>query len=157
MKDIRKLLDSIYKAKVKLKQKGVLRSERFTGELGEWLAECAYGGKRAKATSQKGWDITLTNKNGSQLLQVRTHAKGKTNTAAWTEIKPDSIELFDRLIIIVLSDDFFIKEWYDIPKESLRRLLTQSGKSWVVYWKDARLHKHQKIPRAKTIQEFNKK
>jgi hypothetical protein len=159
MRDIRKLLNSLYEAKVQLRVKGVIRSERFTGELGEWLAECAYGGTRAKATTQKGWDVTVPTTSGSDLLQVRSHAKGKTNNARRTEIKPDSIDLFDRLIIIVLSDDYFIKEWYDIPRDALRTLLTQSGKSWVIYWDEAKAHKKalDELPYNKQVQDFNKR
>ena len=156
----RELLEIIYEAKALLKQKGVIRSERFTGELDEWIAEQAYGGKRAKATSQKGGDIELKIASEHQRLQVRTHAKGKSNKARWTEIKPDSIKHFDRLIIIVLSDDYFIKEWYDIPKKALRKpIITKSGKTWIVKWDEAKAYEKNlaSLPNAKQVMIFNEK
>lgn len=131
---VRNLLDKLYESKTALLQLGVLRSERFTGELGEWLAETAYKGKRAKGTTQKGWDIEAVESGVRSLIQVKTHAKGKRNIARWTEVRPECLELFDRLVIIVLSDEYYIREWFDIPKQALRRALVQSGKSWVVNW-----------------------
>lgn len=140
MKETRALLATLYKTKEALRQKGVIRSERFTGELGEWLVEVAYEAERAAATSQRGWDVKERSAGKSSLLQVKTHAKGKKNGARWTEVRPECLELFDRLIIVVLSDDYFIREWFDIPKEALRAMLTQSGKSWIVKWDDAKSH-----------------
>src|SRR5882724_2134124 len=140
MKTIRELLDTLFETKAALREHGVVRSERFTGELGEWLAETAYKGKRAKSVTQKGWDVEITENASKLLLQVKAHAKGKGNNAKWTEIDQDSVKLFDRLIIIVLSDDYYIKNWFDIPKDALLKILIPSGKSYVVRWDDAKAH-----------------
>lgn len=157
MKETRALLTTLYRTKEALRQKGVMRSERFTGELGEWLVEVAYRAKRASATSQRGWDVQAETDGKISLLQVKTHAKGKKNSARWTELRPECLELFDRLVIVVLSDDYFIKEWFDIPKEALRSMLTQSGKSWIVRWDDAKAHAQdlRRLPGAEALGEFN--
>jgi hypothetical protein len=157
IRSVRDLLSALNEVKAQLRAKGVIRSERITGDIGEWLAETAYGGKRAKSATQKGWDIEVRSSETCQRLQVRSHAKSKGNNARWTDIKPDSVELFDRLIIVVLSDDYRVEEWYDIPRESLRRLLVQSGKAWVVKWDDAKRHMLAigDLPNASAIQSFN--
>jgi hypothetical protein len=159
MKTVRALLNTLFETKAVLRELGVIRSERFTGELGEWLGEIAYNGKRATVTSQKGWDVEAAENGIKSFLQVKAHAKGKNNNARWTEIDPNSLELFDRLIIIVLSDDYFIKQWLDIPKESLRKILIKSGKSWVVRWDDAKTHSKnwQELPGGNGLSEFSKK
>jgi hypothetical protein len=156
MKSARELLNDFYAIKVALRELGVIRSERFTGELGEWLVETAYKGQRAKGTTQKGWDVELCGENGRSLLQVKTHAKGEKNNARWTKIKPECLELFDRLVIVVLSDKYDLKEWYDVSKEDVRKTLVQSGKSWVIYWDDIKPHSinWKKLPGADAISDF---
>jgi hypothetical protein len=157
MKDTRALLNTLYQTKVALREKGVMRSERFTGELGEWLVEVAYQAKRALATSQRGWDVQAEVDGKASLLQVKTHAKGKRNGARWTEVRPDCIGQFDRLVIVVLSDDYFIKQWFDIPRNAVQSMLTQSGKSWIVKWDDALAYEKdiQMLPGGKDLVDFN--
>lgn len=159
MKSVRQLLGTLYETKTALRQLGVLRSERFTGELGEWLVETAYQGKRAKGTTQKGWDVEVSAAGARSLIQVKSHAKGKKNNAEWTEVRPDCLELFDRLVIVVLSDDYYVKRWLDIPKPALRKVLVQSGKSWVVYWDDVADYSvvWTDLPGAKAILDFERK
>ena len=159
MKSVRQLLGTLYETKTVLRQLGVLRSERFTGELGEWLVEVAYQGKRAEGTTQKGWDVEVSADGTRSLIQVKTHAKGKKNNAEWTEVRPDCLELFDRLVIVVMSDDYYVKRWFDVPKLVLRKALVQSGKSWVVYWDDVAEYavKWTALPGAEAILDFERK
>lgn len=45
MKTVRQHLSESHEAKAALRKLGVIRSERFTGEFGEWLVEMAGKGK----------------------------------------------------------------------------------------------------------------
>lgn len=56
-------IELLINAKNQLKELNVLRSERVTGEFGEWFAEELTGAKRAKSTTQKGWDLILNEKS----------------------------------------------------------------------------------------------
>ena len=38
-----------------LRAAGVIRSRRFTGDLGEWYVECLYQVRRTSRQTQKGW------------------------------------------------------------------------------------------------------
>ncbi len=136
-KTTRDLLNQFCDAKKALRERGVIRSERFTGELGEWLVETAHRGQRAEGTTQKGWDIKLMCDGEPLKLQVKAHAKGDNNPAAWTNISRDSLEHFDRLVIVVMTNDYFIKQWLEIPVEDVGRLIVQSGKSTIIKWDDA--------------------
>ena len=50
-------------------------SKDFTSQLGEWLVEQIYEGKRAESGIQKCWDVIVGNKK----IQVKTHAKANIN------------------------------------------------------------------------------
>jgi hypothetical protein len=155
-KTTRDLLIQFSEAKNTLRERGVIRSERFTGELGEWLVETAHRGQRAKGTTQKGWDIKLGCDGNSTRLQVKAHAKGNNNPARWTNISPDSLEHFDRLVIVVMTSDYYIKEWLEIPVGDVRQLIVQSGKSTIIKWDDARRFTQdwKSLPGAQDISDF---
>jgi len=64
--------------KVFLETMKILRDEKilinkkdFTGQIGEWLVEMLYGGKRAASGIQKGWDVEVDGKH----IQVKAHTK----------------------------------------------------------------------------------
>jgi len=158
MKRVRELLRTLYETKASLRELGVLQSERFTDELGEWLVEKAYNGTRVDSTSQPGWDVIATEGGREIRLQVKAHAKGKKNNARWTEIHADSLAHFDRLVIVVLSDDYFIKEWYDIPTHAVRQVLVPTRKLPVVNWDKVQGYAidWRKLPSAALILSFEK-
>lgn len=130
----RKLLDTIAQAKMALQSMGVIRSERFTGELGEWMAEVAYNAQRAEGTSNPDWDLSVPSTN--EYLQVKTHAKGSENNAKWTALKTQSVKSFNRLIIIVLTPDYYIKKWYDVPSVVVREKIIKCGSLHIIKWND---------------------
>ena len=157
--EIKKKLNALFEAKVALRADGVLRSERITGEIGEWFAEKAYDGNRAQATSNKGWDIIQqVTADKKERLQVKAHAKGRDNNARWTEVNPDRFDNFNRLIIVVMGDDYLIKEWYDIPSKDLKWLSVKSGGARIVNWDDANEGGFKKniseLPNGKSLSEF---
>ncbi len=97
-----------------------LRNERilinkkdFTCQIGEWLVEMLYEGKRATNGIQKGWDVDIKGKH----IQVKAHAKAETNKASFTAVDKDSTETIDELIIVVFTFDYKLKAFYKIPWE----------------------------------------
>ncbi len=137
--EIRKYLDQLSTAKRALFEGKVIRSERLTGELGEYLAVLQLGGRLAAGTSNKGWDL-LAEIDGKpdQRVQVKAHAKGKGNAARWTQFT--SIEAFDYLFIVVLSPDYHVRELYLVSSPELQRRqlakFNKETKKWIVYWDD---------------------
>ena len=80
-----------------LKELGVVPNKKdFTSQLGEWLVETIYEGKRAESGIQKYWDVKVA----AELIQVKTHAKAKTNSARWSSIKLDEDAELTKVIIM---------------------------------------------------------
>ena len=99
-------------------QANIIRSERLTGEIGEYLAELQFpNSNRAGTTSNKGWDLILDN---GEKLQVKAHAKGATNNARWTEVR--SLDAFDRLLIVVLTPGYRLRELFSVPTAAIRKV-----------------------------------
>ena len=137
--EIRQYLDQLSTAKRALFEGKVIRSERLTGELGEYLAVLQLNGQLAAGTSNKGWDL-LAEIDGkpNQRVQVKAHAKGKGNGARWTQFT--SIEAFDHLFIVVLSPDYHVRELYLVSSTELESgglaKFNKETKKWIVYWDD---------------------
>ena len=136
-KEIRKCLDQLSAAKRELFEGKVIRSERLTGELGEYLAVLQLSGRLAAGTSNKGWDL-LAEIDGkpNQRVQVKAHAKGERNLARWTQFT--SIEAFDYLFIVVLSPAYHVRELYLVSSPDLQRgrlaKFDKKTKKWMVDW-----------------------
>jgi hypothetical protein len=126
---VRQYLDSLVEAKRRLRELDVTRSERLVGEMGEWLAESIFGGRRAESSSQKSYDII----NNDRKVQVKTHAKGDGNNARWTEFKYQRGE-FNDFIIIVMTNGYRLKEVYHIPEEIVFERINEAKKQRVVDW-----------------------
>ena len=123
-------IESLNRAKEDLRKLDVLRSERLTGEFGEWFAEVFFDAPRADSTSQSGWD--LVSRNGDK-IQVKTHAKGDNNNARWTEWKYQSKE-FDILVILIFTKELKLKEAYRIPYNVAMRHIDFENKQVVLKW-----------------------
>ena len=133
--DVRKCLDQLSAAKSALFDGKVIRSERLTGELGEYLAMLQLGGHLATATSNKGWDLLAEiGGNKDQRVQVKAHAKGSRNTARWSQFT--SIDAFDYLFIVVLSPNYCVRELYLVDRVALTNLakLDTKRRIWTVSW-----------------------
>src|ERR1035437_4226411 len=90
-------IENYIKALQELHNLSVLKSKHdFTGQIGEWLVETIYDGKRADSSIQKGWDIDV---NGFH-IQVKAHAKAVGNDNRWSAVDRNEIEKIDELIII---------------------------------------------------------
>lgn len=84
-----------------LRRCGVIRSTRLVGDLGEWYVATLYDGEISLSQAQKGWDIL--EKSSGQRLQVKTQTFDPKNPWNYLTTSP---ELFDRLIIVLLTDTF---------------------------------------------------
>ena len=123
---VRIALDVLSMAKQRLRELGVLRSERVTGEIGEYFACELFGYTRAVTTSNKGWDLLGPK---GQKIQVKSHAKGPGNRCRKSEI--NDLSQFDELVIIVMSPEYRLHEVYRISSRQvslLAGLNTQTGK-----------------------------
>ena len=89
----------------------LINKKDFTGQIGEWLVEQIYDGKRSTNGIQKGWDVEI----GDKKIQVKTHSKADTNRAKFTVINKETCEGIDEVIIIVFSQDYKLKEFYRLP------------------------------------------
>ena len=107
-----KALDSFFQAMKALRDEEILINKKdFTCQIGEWLVEMLYDGKRATSGIQKGWDIDVKGKH----IQVKAHAKAETNNAKFSAVDKNSTERIDELIIIVFTFDYKLKEFYKAP------------------------------------------
>jgi len=97
-----------------LRDEGILINKKdFTCQIGEWLVEMLYDGKRATSGIQKGWDVDVKGKH----IQVKAHAKAETNPAKFSAVDKDSTERIDELIIVIFSFDYKLKAFYKVPWE----------------------------------------
>ncbi|MBI1341915.1 MAG: hypothetical protein GC171_03160 [Terrimonas sp.] len=105
----------------------VLKSKHdFTSQIGEWLVETIYGGKRADSSIQKGWDINVKGKH----IQVKAHAKAEGNKNRWSAVEKNETEKIDELIIIEFTPFYKILKFYKVPwSEALKHIKSRNIKS----------------------------
>ncbi len=115
-----------------LRAAGVIRSRRFTGDLGEWYVEQLYNVERATSQTQKAWDFRVP--TSGEWLQVKTQSLDPQNRWNYLESDPS---LFDRLIVVILTDTLTLCELYDVPVSTLPSVLRvgKEGKPFY-YWND---------------------
>ncbi len=54
--------DAFFKSMKVLRDEGILINKKdFTCQIGEWVVEMLYEGKRATSGIQKGWDVDVAN------------------------------------------------------------------------------------------------
>src|SRR4051812_42320714 len=109
---------------------GVIRSSRYTGDLGEWYIEQLYQVPRATNQTQKGWDLRLP--ASGERLQVKTQIYDRHNR--WNYLETD-LAGFDRLILVSLTLTLTLRDLYDVPVTALAGLL-RTGKEGkpCYYW-----------------------
>lgn len=120
-----KALKNFFEAMHTLREEKILLNKKdFTGQIGEWLVEMIYGGKRATNGVQKGWDVEVSGK----FIQVKTHSKKEGNNNRWTKVDKEYDIHIDTLIIVVFSHDYELKEFYKIPWEEAMEHIKLRGK-----------------------------
>lgn len=115
-------LKAYFEAVKQLRIEQILTNQKdFTCQIGEWLVEEIYNGKRATSGIQKGWDVEIDGK----FIQVKAHAKANPNK--YSAIEKESTEKIDELIIIVFTPDYKLKEFYKAPWEEVLKHIAVSG------------------------------
>ena len=123
----KKAIENYITALQELHTLGILKSKHdFTSQIGEWLVETIYDGKRAVSSIQKGWDIDV---NGYH-IQVKTHAKSEGNNNRWSAIDRHETERIDELIIIEFTPYYKIFTFYKVPwTEAIKHIKSNNIKS----------------------------
>ncbi|QLH44789.1 MAG: hypothetical protein HWD58_03755 [Bacteroidota bacterium] len=127
MNQEKKAIENYINALKELHKLGVLKSKHdFTSQIGEWLIETIYGGKRADNSIQKGWDIDV---NGYH-IQVKAHAKAEGNSNRWSAVDKNETEKIDELIIIEFTRFYKILKFYKVTwSEALKHIKSRNIKS----------------------------
>lgn len=108
---VHEALSLIRQGKAMLREQGVLRHEKAIHcEIAEWVIAEFLDGSRAISGNQKGWDIELL--DGSK-IQVKSHAKARTNMSNWTTLSAYREEVTD-IYIVVFSPDYYIIDVFTI-------------------------------------------
>lgn len=156
MKQTEKLkvaFENYFNALYTLKDLGVTQNKKdFTSQLGEWLVETLYDGKRAESGIQKYWDID----SSIGKIQVKTHAKSNKTTARWSALKYDMDSEVDFVIIIVFSEDYKLNEFYKIPWTNCLDLIRRNKDRDVLMWNHLNDYKLQltNLPKQNIISLF---
>lgn len=156
MKQIEKLkvaFENYFSALYTLKELGITQNKKdFTSQLGEWLVETLYDGKRAESGIQKYWDID----SSIGKIQVKTHAKSNKTTARWSALKYDMDSEVDFVIIIVFSEDYKLNEFYKIPWTNCLDLIRRNKDRDVLMWNHLNDYKLQltNLPKQNIISLF---
>jgi len=118
-------LDDFFKSlKILRDEKVLINKKDFTCQIGEWLVEMLFEGKRATSGIQKGWDVIVDGRH----IQVKAHAKAEGNKNRWSAVEKESTERIDELIIVVFSFDYKLKELFRIPWKHAYPLIKLRGK-----------------------------
>lgn len=129
--------ENYFKALNELKALGVTQNKKdFTSQLGEWLVETLYDGKRAENGIQKYWDIA----SALGKIQVKTHAKASSNKARWSAIKYDVDSNVDYVVILVFTEDYKLREFYKVPWKKCLDLIKRNKNRDVLMWDHLKKH-----------------
>lgn len=136
-----------------LRELDVLTNKKdFTCQIGEWLVEMIFDGYRSTNAIEKGWDVKI----GEKRIQVKAHAKARTTTNRTTSIKYDLDARTDELIIIIFSQDYKLKEFYQLPWEIALTKIKREKHKDVIYWNHLYEYKIEfdELPKQNIIQFF---
>lgn len=149
-------LKAFLEAMKTLRDEGILINKKdFTCQIGEWLVEMLYEGKRATSGIQKGWDVDVKGRH----IQVKAHAKAETNKASFSAVDKDSTERIDELIIVVFTFDYKLKAFYKVPWEIAYPKIKLRGKKNPrneITWSSIKDYKIEKenLPRQEIVSLF---
>jgi hypothetical protein len=129
--EIKNAIHDYLSALQKMRQLNIApNSKDFTSQLGEWLVEQIYEGKRAESGIQRYWDVLVENKK----IQVKTHAKASKTDARWSYIKFNIHADIDELIIIVFTEDYKLKEFLKVDWNDALPLIKTEKDGDKIYW-----------------------
>jgi len=127
MDNEKKAIENYITSLQELHELGILKSKHdFTSQIGEWLIETIYDGKRAVSSIQKGWDIDV---NGYH-IQVKAHAKSEGNNNRWSAVDRNETDKIDELIIIEFTPYYKILKFYKVPwAEAIKHIKSRNIQS----------------------------
>jgi len=135
---IQKALKNYFEALKELRNLGILiNSKDFTSQLGEWIVESYFKGKRAENGIQKHWDI----ETNIGKIQVKTHAKADKTSARWSNINKIETAEIDFVVIIVFNKDYQLKELYQAPWDIVFEKIRQHSDADRIFWDDLKKYK----------------
>lgn len=137
---IKNAFNNYFNGLKELRNQGVLlNSKDFTSQLGEWIVEEYYNGKRSENGIQKYWDVI----SPKGKIQVKTHAKSDKNAARWSNLKKIQTSEIDFIVIIVFTKDYQLKEFYNAPWNIAYGRIREHKDADRIYWDDLNEYKIQ--------------
>ncbi len=129
-KTIAESIKNLARAIKSLRAAEVIRSRYLFAELGEWYVEQLYEAERRRDSGRKGSDLRLP--NGAVVL-VETKSYDPKNRWSFLEFNTN---LFDRLILVILTDDLTVRDLYDVPITDFIRVLRGGQEDMPSYYWD---------------------
>jgi hypothetical protein len=131
----------------KLKEFGLLRNQKdITGQLGEWLASEILGAEISLKGNNEDWDLAKK-ENGKKIhYQVKSHAKSDSTKARWTRLEYSSKAKIDFFIIVVFSQDYALREFYEVP---FLDAIESRTDGFVLNW--SKIKEHNKIEKYRNV------
>src|SRR5438046_2053324 len=116
LEEVCELLQEIFEAEQRLRDLGVLRSNKSIDSVwGEFVTAETEGGKLASSGSQRDWDVQV----GSVKIQVKTDRKdigNKWRGEFWIyKSTVDRLAPTDFVVFIRLGQDRSIERYYKVP------------------------------------------
>ena len=129
---IQKALANYLEGWAHLKKLGIVNNKKdFTSQLGEFLVANLYQGTPSESSIQKDWDLELAD---GKKVQVKAHAKAFTNKNKWTPVPYQQDASIDLYIIVVFTEGYKLKHFFDVPWEVLWERSTQDKARRLIRW-----------------------
>lgn len=120
-------VDCIVAAHDALSRDSVIRSQRFVGDFGEWIASQVLSMNICGNLTQRGYDLV----SAGTTVQVKTNARG--GRASRTILKDSTME-FDELAIVILTRTYRLRAMYRVSRADVGRLAAFSNGRRVLQW-----------------------
>jgi hypothetical protein len=125
-------LKDFFRAWKNLKDLKVLNNKKdFTSQLAEFIVASIYEGDLSTNSIQKDWDVILRD---NRKIQVKSHAKATTNNNKFTPVPYKEDASIDLFVIIVFTEEYKIKHFYEIPWYKLWELSQNDKARRLVRW-----------------------
>lgn len=126
---VRKILQEVGKAKIELRNLGVIRTEKFESDVMEWFTAKQLGLKLAESSVNKGFDATDDDGNTYQIK-----SRGNSDFDS-TSFDSKSMEGFDFLLCVFYNPiDYEITRIYKANRSTVNRLTNVNKKNVRFRW-----------------------
>lgn len=130
IKQVAAALNRIADAISNLRQLGVVRSRKLTSDFAEWLVVQIYEGTLAESRTQQGWDVQAGNEN----VQVKVSSVPESPANRWSYVNDPNG--YDSLVLVVLTDQFKVREFYKIPSSIVTENIRRDAQGLRLNWSD---------------------